>query len=82
MSDISNVPTEVLVKQHLSRAKTLQKITRRAKQMWGEEWDIELKDAFEMSMKEGWSLPFGVRTNLRVEQEEELRRTFSLYYME
>lgn len=44
------------------------------------EFDIELKDAFEFAMKEGWSLPFGVRTNLRVEQEEELLRLFSSLY--
>jgi len=37
---------------------------------------IDLKDAFEMAMKEGWSLPFGVQTCLRVEQEEELIRVF------
>jgi len=41
------------------------------------EFGIELKDAFEFAMKEGWSLPFGVRTNLRVEQEEELFRLYS-----
>lgn len=41
------------------------------------EFGIELKDAFEFAMKEGWSLPFGVRTNLRVEQEEELLRLYS-----
>ena len=44
------------------------------------EWDIELKDAFEFAMKEGWSLPFGIRTNLRVEQETELLRIFSSMY--
>lgn len=44
------------------------------------EFDIELKDAFEFAMKEGWSLPFGVRTNLRVEQEEELLRLYSEVY--
>lgn len=38
------------------------------------EWDIDIKAAFEMAMEEGWSLPFGVRTCLRVEQEEELIR--------
>lgn len=36
------------------------------------EYDIDLADAFEMAMKEGWNLPFGVRTYLRVEQEEHL----------
>lgn len=45
-----------------------------------EEWDIELAEAFNFAMKEGWSLPFGVRTNLRVEQEEELLRVFSRLY--
>ena len=39
-----------------------------------DDYDIDLKDAFEMAMKEGWSLPFGVQTCLRVEQEEELIR--------
>jgi len=39
-----------------------------------EEWDIDLREAFEMAMKEGWSLPFGVRTCLRIEQEDELLR--------
>lgn len=39
-----------------------------------DDYDIELRDAFEMAMKEGWSLPFGVQTCLRVEQEEELIR--------
>jgi len=38
------------------------------------EWDIDLQQAFEMAMKEGWSLPFGVQTCLRVEQEDELIR--------
>jgi hypothetical protein len=38
------------------------------------DYDIELRDAFEMAVKEGWSLPFGVQTCLRVEQEEELVR--------
>jgi hypothetical protein len=44
------------------------------------EWNIDIKEAFEFAMKEGWSLPFGVRTNLRVEQEEELMRIFSPLY--
>eukprot|EP00553_Chaetoceros_curvisetus_P010233 CAMPEP_0204625310 /NCGR_PEP_ID=MMETSP0717-20131115/11070_1 /ASSEMBLY_ACC=CAM_ASM_000666 /TAXON_ID=230516 /ORGANISM="Chaetoceros curvisetus" /LENGTH=257 /DNA_ID=CAMNT_0051640981 /DNA_START=40 /DNA_END=810 /DNA_ORIENTATION=- len=34
------------------------------------EYDIELTDAFELAMKEGWNLPFGVRTFLHVEQED------------
>lgn len=38
------------------------------------EQDIPLAKAFEMAMKEGWSLPFGVHTNLRVEQVDELIR--------
>jgi len=38
------------------------------------DYDIDLSEAFEMAMKEGWSLPFGVQTVLRVEQEEELLR--------
>lgn len=47
-----------------------------------DEWEIDIKDAFEFAMKEGWSLPFGVRTNLRVEQEDELLRVFSTLYRE
>ena len=43
------------------------------------EWDVDLKDAFEFAMKEGWSLPFGVQTHLRVEQEEELLRVLASY---
>lgn len=38
------------------------------------EFDIDLQEAFSMAMKEGWSLPFGVETCLRVEQEDELLR--------
>jgi hypothetical protein len=38
------------------------------------EWGIDLQHAFEMAMREGWSLPFGVQTCLRVEQERELLR--------
>jgi biotin carboxyl carrier protein len=41
------------------------------------EFDIEMKDGFQFAMKEGWSLPFGVQTNLRVEQEDELIRVLS-----
>jgi hypothetical protein len=41
------------------------------------EWDMDLQAVFEMAMKEGWSLPFGVQTCLRVEQEEELLRVLS-----
>jgi hypothetical protein len=39
-----------------------------------EEWDIDLQLAFEFCLKEGWNLPFGVQTCLRVEQEDELLR--------
>jgi len=36
-------------------------------------YDIDLKEAFEFCVEgRGWALPFGVRTFLRVEQEEEL----------
>jgi hypothetical protein len=35
-------------------------------------YDIEMTDAFEFCIDRGWALPFGVRTFLRVEQEEEL----------
>ena len=46
-----------------------------------DEWEIDIRDAFAFAMKEGWSLPFGVRTILRTEQEDELLRVFSnLYY--
>lgn len=36
------------------------------------EYDIELSVGFELALKEGWNLPFGVKTFLRVEQEEYL----------
>ena len=35
-------------------------------------YDIDMRDAFEFAVGRGWSLPFGVRTFLRVEQEDEL----------
>ncbi|EJK44940.1 hypothetical protein THAOC_36482, partial [Thalassiosira oceanica] len=35
-------------------------------------YDIDMRDAFEFAVDRGWSLPFGVRTFLRVEQEDEL----------
>jgi len=38
------------------------------------EFDIDLMDGFELAVKEGWNLPFGVRTFLRVEQEDDLIR--------
>jgi hypothetical protein len=41
------------------------------------EWDMDLQAVFEMAMKEGWSLPFGVQTCLRVEQEDELIRVLA-----
>ena len=37
-------------------------------------WDLDLPEAFAFCVKEGWSLPFGVRTCLRVEQVDELLR--------
>jgi hypothetical protein len=40
-------------------------------------WEIPLPKAFEMCTKEGWSLPFGVRTCLRVEQADELIRVLA-----
>ena len=46
------------------------------------EWDIDLKKAFEYAMTEGWTLPFGIRTILRQDQEDELLRTFSALYEE
>ena len=42
-----------------------------------DEYEIELKEAFDFAVKEGWSLPFGVRTHLRVEQEFELIRALA-----
>lgn len=39
-----------------------------------QEWEIDLAQGFQMAMADGWSLPFGVHTNLRVEQENELIR--------
>lgn len=39
-----------------------------------EEWEIPLAEAVEMAMQEGWGLPMGVHTFLRVEQEKELVR--------
>jgi hypothetical protein len=44
------------------------------------DWNMDIKNVFEFAMKEGWNLPFGVRTNLRVEQEAELLRVFSQLY--
>ena len=41
------------------------------------EYEIELKDGFDFVVKEGYSLPFGVKTFLRVEQEDELIRTLA-----
>lgn len=41
------------------------------------EYDIDLKDAFDFCIREGWNLPFGVRTFLRMEQEDELVRSLS-----
>jgi hypothetical protein len=40
---------------------------------------IDMRDAFQMAVKEGWSVPFGVQTMLRVEQEEELVRVLGAY---
>lgn len=41
------------------------------------EYGIEVRDGFELAMKEGWNLPFGVRTFLRVEQEDYLIETLA-----
>ncbi len=35
-------------------------------------YDLNIKEAFDFCIVRGWALPFGVRTFLRVEQEEEL----------
>ena len=35
-------------------------------------YDMDIKTVFEYCVERGWGLPFGVRTFLRVEQEEEL----------
>jgi hypothetical protein len=37
-----------------------------------DEYEIDLKKAFELAIKENWNLPFGVQTHLRVEQEEQM----------
>jgi hypothetical protein len=39
-------------------------------------YDIDPVDAFEFCVERGWGLPFGVRTFLRVDQEEELLDVF------
>lgn len=44
------------------------------------DFEIDLKDAFEFSIKKKYNLPFGVRTHLRVEQEEELIEALSDTY--
>lgn len=44
------------------------------------EYEIDLASAFELAMKEGWNLPFGVRTFLRVEQEEHLLEKLATDY--
>jgi len=36
------------------------------------EYDVNLKEGFQLAISEGWNLPFGVRTFLRVEQEDHL----------
>lgn len=41
------------------------------------EYGVEMTDGFELAMKEGWNLPFGVRTFLKVEQEEHLIETLA-----
>ena len=41
------------------------------------EYDIELADGFDHAMEKGWNLPFGVRTVLRVEQEDDLIQTLA-----
>ena len=37
-----------------------------------DEHGIDLKDAFQLAIKENWNLPFGVQTHLRVEQEAQM----------
>lgn len=44
------------------------------------EYGIELADGFDLALKEGWNLPFGVRTYLRVEQEDYLIDKFAKDY--
>jgi hypothetical protein len=39
-----------------------------------DDYDLDLRLVFNFCMKEGYNLPFGVRTCLRVEQERELLR--------
>ena len=42
-------------------------------------YELDLKEVFEFVLTEGWNLPFGVRTCLRVEQEDEVLRLFGGY---
>eukprot|EP00591_Stephanopyxis_turris_P011043 CAMPEP_0195513700 /NCGR_PEP_ID=MMETSP0794_2-20130614/5296_1 /TAXON_ID=515487 /ORGANISM="Stephanopyxis turris, Strain CCMP 815" /LENGTH=320 /DNA_ID=CAMNT_0040641781 /DNA_START=52 /DNA_END=1014 /DNA_ORIENTATION=- len=42
-----------------------------------DDFDIDIREAFQFCMTEKYNLPFGVRTFLRVEQEEELIRVLS-----
>lgn len=44
------------------------------------EYDVDVIDGFELAVKEGWNLPFGVRTFLRVEQEEDFIRILAKDY--
>lgn len=44
-------------------------------------YDMDIRDAFQMAIKEGWSLPFGVQTCLRVEQEQDLLRVLRGSYV-
>jgi len=39
--------------------------------------ELDLAEAFEFCVKEGYNLPFGIKTCLRTEQEEELLRVLS-----
>ena len=41
------------------------------------EYGVDLKDAFDLCVRESWNLPFGVKTFLRVDQEDKLLRALS-----
>jgi len=44
------------------------------------EYDVDIIDGYELAVKEGWNLPFGVRTFLRVEQENDFIRILAKDY--
>eukprot|EP00586_Coscinodiscus_wailesii_P009689 CAMPEP_0172509846 /NCGR_PEP_ID=MMETSP1066-20121228/223767_1 /TAXON_ID=671091 /ORGANISM="Coscinodiscus wailesii, Strain CCMP2513" /LENGTH=353 /DNA_ID=CAMNT_0013288541 /DNA_START=90 /DNA_END=1151 /DNA_ORIENTATION=- len=40
-------------------------------------YEMDLKEAYDLAVAEGWNLPFGVRTFLRREQEDELIKSLA-----